>query len=136
MKLPTVPMVAVVVGVLTILDGLIAASIALLRGASWMTSMIPVVLGAIIAWAGFLGRKPQLRMHAMHGAAGVALLGLLATIPGLINLIAVVSGAERARPTYVYVAQTVVFALMATFLVVAVNSFMAARRQREFAAPA
>lgn len=41
------------------------------------TAFIPAIFGAIMTLFGLIGRKESARKHAMHGAAVIALLGLL-----------------------------------------------------------
>jgi hypothetical protein len=92
------------------------------------TALIPAVLGALIAGAGLVARNPRLRMHAMHVAVLVALLGALGCIPGLLRLPALLGGTAE-RPVAV-VAQLVTFVVCVAFGVSAVRSFIEARRSR------
>jgi peptidoglycan/LPS O-acetylase OafA/YrhL len=94
-----------------------------------LTALIPSILGALIALTGFIGKKPELRRHAMHAAAALALLGLLGTFGGVIALL----GGTAARPVAATV-QAITAVLCLVFLVFAVRSFIEARRGREQAA--
>jgi hypothetical protein len=95
------------------------------------TALIPAALGVLIAIAGLLARNPRLRMHAMHVAVLVALLGVLGCIPGVLRLPALLGGTAE-RPVAV-MAQLVTFVICLAFVVSAVRSFIEARRSRESA---
>ena len=82
----------------------------------------------LIAIAGLVARNPRLRMHAMHGAVLVALLGVLGCVPGVLKLPALLGGTAE-RPVAV-VAQIVTFLVCLGFVVSAVRSFIEARRSR------
>jgi len=97
-------------------------------GAHAPTALIPAVLGVLIGAAGLLARNPRLRMHAMHAAVLVALLGALGCIPGVLRLPALLGGTAE-RPVAV-VAQIVTFVVCVAFVVGAVRSFIEARRSR------
>jgi hypothetical protein len=97
-------------------------------GAHSPTALIPAALGALIGLAGLVARNPRLRMHAMHVAVLVALLGVLGCIPGLLRLPALLGGTAE-RPVAV-VAQIVTFLICLAFVVSAVRSFIEARRSR------
>ena len=92
------------------------------------TALIPVVFGVLLAACGLVARKEHLRRHAMHAAAAVALLGFLPSVPGLFGIPDLLAG-EAARPAAV-VLRSVMAILCLGFLVVAVRSFVAARRAR------
>jgi hypothetical protein len=95
------------------------------------TALIPAALGVLIAIAGLLARNPRLRMHAMHVAVLVALLGVLGCIPGVLRLPALLGGTAE-RPVAV-MAQLITFVVCLAFVVSAVRSFIEARRSRESA---
>lgn len=92
------------------------------------TALIPAILGALYLVAGLLSRKAGWHKHAMHGAAAVALLAFLGTVSGLFQLPALLAG-TAARPVAVVV-QAITAVLSLVFLVLAVRSFVAARRGR------
>ena len=119
------PTLALLVGVALVALGL---GTYLGTGAHAPTALIPVALGVPIAAAGLLARNPRLRMHAMHVAVLVALLGVLGCIPGVLRIPALLGGTAE-RPVAV-VAQTVTFAICLAFVVSAVRSFIEARRSR------
>jgi hypothetical protein len=119
------PTLALLVGVALVAIGL-GAFVG--TGAHAPTALIPAALGLLIAISGLLARNPRLRMHAMHGAVLVALLGALGCVPGLLKLPALLEGTAE-RPVAV-VAQIVTFVVCLGFVVTAVRSFIEARRGR------
>ncbi|MCL4809700.1 MAG: hypothetical protein KJ062_18210 [Thermoanaerobaculia bacterium] len=92
------------------------------------TALIPVGFGVLLGICGLVARKESLRRHAMHAAAVVALVGFLPSAPGLLGLPDLLAG-EAARPAAV-VLRSVMAVLCLGFLVVAVRSFIAARKAR------
>ena len=100
-------------------------------GRQSMTALIPVIPGAIWLALGALARNERLRKHAMHAAAALSLLGFLGMVRAIINLIRwQTGGVEPARPAAV-VSQAVLGVLFLVFLVLCVQSFIAARRRRQ-----
>jgi hypothetical protein len=100
----------------------------LLTGAASLTALIPAAFGIVILLAGLIGRDERRRKHAIHVAVVVALLGLLGSIRGLLQIGAVFAG-TAARPAAV-VSQAVMAVLTLGYVIVAVRSFIAARRRR------
>lgn len=93
-------------------------------GRESVTALIPAFIGVGFAICAALARTERSRMHAMHAAAVLALLGAGGGVPGLISLF---KGGDGA-PTYGRAALTV---LCIVFLVLAVRSFIQARRARQ-----
>src|SRR5262245_19035932 len=54
---------------------------------SW-TAVMPAILGVILAGLGVIALQDRFRKHAMHGAAFLALLGLMGTYAGPVQLFA------------------------------------------------
>jgi len=98
-------------------------------GAHAPTALIPAVLGLLLGVCAAVARNPKARMHAMHAAVLLALLGLVGSARGVLQLPALLSGQTVARPLAV-VAQSVTVVLCLGYLVVAIRSFIQARRQR------
>ena len=91
------------------------------------TALIPAVLGLGLAVAGLVGlRGGSARRNAMHAAAVVALLGVLGSLGQLIGSPAAGSDDADIATT----AGLLNLALCAVFLVLAVRSFVQARRAR------
>lgn len=95
---------------------------------SW-TALIPAFFGLPLLVLGLLARNERWHKHAMHAAAGIALLGFLGTIRGVLNVARMLSGEEIIRPRAAVV-QAVMAVLLAVFLALCINSFVQARRNR------
>ena len=115
----------IAVGVVLIVLGL--GSYFLTGGVS-ATALIPAAFGLVIAIAGLIARDERKRMHAMHGAVLVALIGFLGSVRGLMGIGGVIDG-TAARPAAV-IAQSIMAVLLLIYLVMAIRSFIAARRSR------
>ncbi len=99
-----------------------------LTGAASYTALIPAAFGVVIGLLGLVARDESKRKHAVHAAVVVALLGFLGSARGIMQLGGVFDG-TAARPAAV-VSQTVMALLTLGYIVMAVRSFMAARRSR------
>lgn len=118
-----VPSIALLFGTLLVLTGI--GGYAAFQSP---TALIPVGFGVLLGICGLVARKEHLRRHAMHAAAAVALVGFIPSVPGLLGVPALLAG-EAARPAAV-VLRSVMALLCAGFLVVAIRSFVAARKAR------
>ena len=98
-------------------------------GSHALTALIPAVLGALLAICAAVARNPKARKHAMHVAVLVALLGLIGSARGVLQLPALIAGQSMARPLAV-VAKSATAVLCLAYLVVAIRSFIQARRAR------
>lgn len=95
------------------------------------TALIPFVIGDLFITIGVLVKlRPTWRMHLMHAAATLALLGTLGTINGLLSGYRWLQGTVPARPAAV-LAQSATAIILALFVGLAVRSFIQARIQRE-----
>lgn len=99
-----------------------------LTGGVSITALIPSFFGIALALAGLIARDERKRKHAMHGAVLIALLGFGGTVGGLLKIGSALDGTAE-RPAAV-IAQSIMAVLMAIYLVMAINSFIAARRNR------
>ena len=117
---------AMTFGVLLILLGLIAY---LGTGQESVTALIPAFFGVPLLLLGWLARTESRRKHALHAAAVLAALGLAGSVRGLPQAWQLMAGDEVARPVAVVV-QAVMALLCLIFVVLAVRSFVAARRAR------
>jgi hypothetical protein len=103
-----------------------------LTGTSSLTALIPAAFGVLFVLAGVLARDDRWRMHAMHAAVLVALLGFLGSARGLLGIGKVLDG-TAVRPAAI-VAQTIMALLTLVYIAVAVRSFIQARKARRAAA--
>ncbi len=103
-----------------------------LTGAASLTALIPAAFGVLFVLAGLLARDDRKRMHAMHAAVVIALLGFLGSFRGLLGIGKVLDG-TAVRPAAI-VAQTIMALLTLGYIVIAVRSFIQARKARRAAA--
>jgi hypothetical protein len=122
-----VPKSAIIIGILLILLGVVSF---LASGGQSLTALIPAAFGLVLTALGLLARKETARKHAMHAAAAVGLIAILGSASGFFKLFSLLNGNEVLRPAAV-VAQSIMFALSALFVGLAVNSFIKARKNRQ-----
>lgn len=118
------PKLATVLGIIFILLGLFAY---FGLSAESVTALIPTFFGIPFLILGLLGQKENLRKHAMHAAAALAVIGFLGTVSGLIKFISMLGGTEVERSSAITV-QALMSVLCLLFVVLAVKSFIDARR--------
>jgi uncharacterized membrane protein HdeD (DUF308 family) len=120
------PVISLVFGGLMIALGVAGWA---LTGMEHATALIPAAFGLVLEVCGVLALvKPSTLKHAMHGAATVALLGLLGTARSFTKLGSALDGTAE-RPAAIY-AQAVMALLCVIFLALCVKSFIDARRAR------
>lgn len=113
---------AIIFGVLLIVLG-IASFVA--TGSMHKTALIPAYFGAAIALCGIIALNANLRMHAMHGAAMVAVLGFIGA------LVPIIIGVSHGIPRPVaLLCQAIMLVLCGGFVGLCVKSFRDARRNR------
>lgn len=120
------PGITIVFGVVLIALGLAGY---FMTGRQSPTALIPAFAGILFLILGVVAQKPGARKHAMHAAAGLALLGFLGTVMGLVKFVRMLGGAEVERPAAVR-SQAVMAVLCLVFLIMCIRSFVAARRAR------
>jgi hypothetical protein len=121
MNMPTLSKTA---GILLILLGSVGFAVS--DGASW-TALIPAFVGIPMFLFGFFGERENLRKHLMHAAAGLSLLGFLGTVGGIVRSLSLLTGGTVERPQAAIV-QAVMAIICLGFLILAVKSFIGARR--------
>lgn len=94
-----------------------------------ITALIPTFFGIPLLILGWLGLNEKYLKHTMHIAAVLNLLGFAGTVSGLVKFVKMLNGAETARPAAVTV-QAIMAVLCFVFLVLAVKSFIDARKNR------
>jgi hypothetical protein len=125
----------IVIGILLVLLGVVGYAGVLGGGSGHVTALIPAFFGVVLAILGGLALKPNLRKHAMHAAAALGVLGLAGTVPGVIKMLKWLGGTTPQRSGAV-IAQTIMAAICVVFVVLCVQSFIAARKAREAGATA
>ena len=110
--------------------GLIIVGIAgyLYVSAASVTALIPAFIGIVFVIVGAVGLKPGARKHAMHVAAALALLTVLASIMDFGRMLGWTFGGDAPANGVKVVSMSISFVLTLLFLVAAVRSFIAARR--------
>ncbi len=126
------PTITIVLALLLITLGV---AMRMLSDSPSLTVLVPAFIGLLFLVSGLVALKDGARKHAMHAAAMLALLALLASAGGLMQLPALLAGDQVQRPLAV-IARSITFALCTTFLILAIRSFIAARRARTAAAQA
>ena len=99
-----------------------------LTGSTHKTALIPCIFGLLFLVFGLLARKDNLRKHVMHTAVLIALLAFLGTARSLPHLPELFNGTAE-KPAAI-ITQAVNAALSLAFILLAVRSFIQARRAR------
>lgn len=107
------------VGVVLIAVGVIAY---VATGAASVTALAPAFVGVPIVLFGAFAARENLHRHMIHGALVVAVLGLLGSLPMVVELLTGDAGAAQ-------VTSTVTAVVCAVYIALGVRSFIAARRQ-------
>ena len=94
-----------------------------------ITALIPTFLGIPVLILGFLGLNDKYLKHAMHGAAVLMLLGFGGTVGGLIKFFRMLGGEVFERPSAITI-QAIMALICLVFLILAIKSFIDARRKR------
>ncbi len=90
------------------------------------TALIPSLIGFLIAVCGLLGSQELRRKQAMHAAAAIALLGLLACADGVYKTLKYSLGQTVFRPE-AQIEKAITAVICAVFLALCVRSFREAR---------
>ncbi|NJP07541.1 MAG: hypothetical protein HC837_18905 [Chloroflexaceae bacterium] len=112
--------------------GLIALGVLsyIVTGMTSLTALIPSAFGLVIAGLGFAARREAISRYAHYAAAGVALIGFIATVSSIPKAFALAAGGSVERP-----GATVIQLLMAitcvVFVVLSIRALVAARRDPE-----
>lgn len=87
--------------------------------------LIPAGIGTLLLLAGLVALRAAWRKHAMHAAAALGLVGLLATVFGLVELI------SKVLDEPYLIIQAITSVLCGTFVGLCIKSFIDARRARK-----
>jgi uncharacterized membrane protein HdeD (DUF308 family) len=93
------------------------------------TALIPAYVGIVLAIFGVAAMKPTLRMHAMHFAVLLALIGCFAAGGRL-----AISLSKTPIDNVAVTSQSLMTVLCGVFVFLCVRSFIAARRARRLSA--
>ncbi|MEM7681906.1 MAG: hypothetical protein AAF288_08110 [Planctomycetota bacterium] len=121
-------------GVILVVLGMAAYGVsALLKkdGDPHITTAIPAVLGGLLLICAGLGVIPKFRMHAMHVAAVLALVGTLGLPMGIMSIAQWIGGTLDPAKRAAGPVQLLMGAPSVVLLVLLAKSFVAARRERK-----
>jgi hypothetical protein len=99
-----------------------------LTGSTHKTALIPCIFGILFFVFGLLARKDNLRKHVMHAAVLIALLAFLGTARSLPHLPELFNGTAE-KPASI-ITQSLNAGLSLLYIILAVRSFIQARRAR------
>ena len=117
------PTTAVIFGVLLILIGIVGYCYGLMTGHASPTALIPAAFGLLLAILGSIARSNEgIRKHLMHAAVLIALLGFLMTAGRLLMKLGELTFGAAL------LSQVSMAILCLIFVILAVRSFIAARR--------
>lgn len=115
----SMPSIAILFGTLLIAEGV---GFYLGTGRQSLTALIPAGFGAAILLLGLIALRDSLRRHAMHLAAALGLLGVLAPIVRMAQ-----AGLSWTVAT---ASQVIMLALCGGFVALCAKSFVDARRRQ------
>ena len=113
-------------GILLILLGVTGYAVS---GGASVTALIPAFFGAVFAALGVAARRDAIRKHVMHASAALALIGFAATVSGIATLVSILGGADGRL--LAAASRSAMALLSLAYVGLAVQSFVAARRQRD-----
>ena len=117
---------SIILGIILILLGLISY---FGISSESVTALIPAFIGIPMLVLGFLALNEKYKKHAMHIAAVLMLIGLGGTVSGLIKFFRMIGGEVFERPSAITV-QAIMAVLCLAFLILAIKSFIDARRKK------
>lgn len=121
------PLFTIIIGSLLGLVGIVGFVVTDMRH---LTALIPFAIGDVLAGCGVLSlARPHWRKHAMHVAVSIALVGFVGTVSSGVKISGWVNGNTPERPEAV-MAQGATAFLCLIFIIVAVRSFVVARKAR------
>lgn len=92
-----------------------------------ITALIPAFLGIPVLVLGIIALNEKYLKHSMHIVAVLMLLGFGGTVGGLLKFFRMLGGESFERPSAITI-QAIMALLCLVFLVLAVKSFIDARR--------
>jgi uncharacterized membrane protein len=110
------------IGMLLIVLGIASYT---LTGRTSLTAMIPAFVGVVFIILAWVARNEAARKHAMHAAVA---LGLIGAIAALVRAIPAAINGQATRPAVL--SQFAMAALLAVYVMLGVQSFIAARKAR------
>jgi len=106
-------------------------------GSMHKTALIPAWFGAPIALCGFVAlAKPALRMHVMHAAVTIGLLGFIGSVVMVGKAVPKLIGGQPLERPVATGMQAIMLVLTGIYVALCVRSFITARRARRAEAEA
>jgi preprotein translocase subunit Sss1 len=119
------PSASITSGLLLILIGIIGYIFGVFDGNASLTALIPAAFGLLLLIFGLLAKsKENLRMHLMHGAVLVGLLGFV--IPAY----RILTRLGEVKMSLAFLSQAAMAIICLAFVILSVKSFIDARRNR------
>ena len=117
------PIAAIICGILLSLVGIAGYVYGSMNGNASLTALIPLAFGTVLEVLGFVAKANEaLRKHLMHAAIIVALLGFFMTAGRLVMKLSELTLSPAV------LSQAATAAVCLAFVILAVRSFIAARR--------
>lgn len=119
------PFTTIMSGVLLILVGIFGYVFSIIDGSNAPTALIPSAFGLLLLIFGLIARsKENLRMHLMHAAVTVGLLGFIIPLTRLIPQI------SNLKVSLAVLSQVAMSVICLVFVILCVKSFIDARKNR------
>jgi len=122
------PIVTIVIAILLIILGPVAF---FMSGTESWTPFIPSIFGIVLAVCGRIAMRKAWRMHAMHASVLIALLGAGAAGARSLPNVRQLFSTEGDAPRIGLAAQLIMTLLCTVYVVLAVRSFITARKNRK-----
>ena len=120
------PSTSIACGTLLVLIGILGYINGMMTNHESVTALIPAFFGIVLLLLGIFARKSErLRKHLMHAAVLIALIGFVASAGRLLSKLGSLSYNAAV------VSQVSMALVCLLFVILAVKSFIDARRQRE-----
>ena len=121
--------ITITTGIILTLLGVGAYGWALSGDQASLTALIPAFFGLpLLTLGGLVSAKPRLRALLMHLAVLLALLGLLGSARGLPSLPKLITAPDELERPMAVLVQSIMAGVCLVYIVLAVRSFIAARR--------
>ena len=117
-------LVTIVYAVMLIILGI--AGYAATGGIS-ITALIPTFFGFVIMILGLMAKNEKLKKHLLHGAALLALIGIVATAKSIPGFFDVITGTETERPAAI-ISQAIMAFMSIGYILAGLKSFLDARK--------
>ena len=101
----------------------------IVTSAQSITALIPSFFGIVVLILAIWSKNEKRRPLAMHIVSGLALVGFLATVSGIVKVVSLLGGEEIARPE-ASIAQATMAIVSAGYLCLSITSFVSARKNK------